>query len=432
MEKNSEINLLEAQAKTNYLLNSKKLRKREKKKFKNLFKKSGIIIKNTIIKPEIKNNKNNNDNNEQIKKKRNPGIDLVRLLTMYLVIVTHSLQFTNAYRFFYNHERILRIIQSCIDWNNNAFILISGIVGYKTNKYSNLLYLWLMVVFYSVGIYKYVITYKKEFPLNQYSNFMYNPVVYNLYWYFTTYFVMYLFLPVINGGIAKISKFELGLVVISTLGILIFWKDYKRPKEDVFHLSGGNSALWFLTYYLTGAYIGKYGVNFNGFKKYVYCLICATIFILASFIYFKLNIKEYYFFIRNKKIDIPDYFRQIPFASLTSILKIAQSISICLFFLQIHYNKYIAKIICFFGPLAFSVYLIHSNRLSLENYMPRFFINQPRNISLESLLSFMFLKSFKIFAFCLFIDYLRHLLFSFLRIKNILLFIETKMKEKFN
>ena len=32
MEKNSEINLLEAQEKTNYLLNSKKLRKREKKK----------------------------------------------------------------------------------------------------------------------------------------------------------------------------------------------------------------------------------------------------------------------------------------------------------------------------------------------------------------------------------------------------------------
>ena len=158
MEKNSEIDLLEAQEKANEL-NSKKLRKRGKKKFKNLFKKSGIIIKNTIIKPAIKNN---NDNNEQIKKVRNPGIDLVRLLTMYLIIVTHSLQFTNAYRLFYNHERILRIIQSCTDWNNNAFILISGIVGYKTNKYSNLLYLWIMVVFYSVGIYKYVITYKKK------------------------------------------------------------------------------------------------------------------------------------------------------------------------------------------------------------------------------------------------------------------------------
>ena len=77
MEKNSEINLLEAQEKTNYLLNSKKLRKRGKKKFKNLFKKSGIIIKNTIIKPKIKNNKNNN---EQIKKKE----ILVLILLDYL------------------------------------------------------------------------------------------------------------------------------------------------------------------------------------------------------------------------------------------------------------------------------------------------------------------------------------------------------------
>ena len=80
MEKNSEINLLEALEKTNYLLNSKKLRKREKKKFKNLFKKSGIIIKNTIIKSEIKNIKNNNDNNEQIKQKE----ILVLILLDYL------------------------------------------------------------------------------------------------------------------------------------------------------------------------------------------------------------------------------------------------------------------------------------------------------------------------------------------------------------
>ena len=48
MEKNSKIDLLEAQEKANYLLNSKKIRKKGKKKFKNLFKKSGIIIKNTI------------------------------------------------------------------------------------------------------------------------------------------------------------------------------------------------------------------------------------------------------------------------------------------------------------------------------------------------------------------------------------------------
>ena len=71
-----------------------------------------------------------------------------------------------------------------------------------------------------------------------------------------------------------------------------------------------------------------------------------------------------------------------------------------------NYNKYIAKVICFFGPLAFSIYLIYSNKISLENFMAKLFINQPRNIDLKSLLNFMFLKSFKIFVFILAIDYL--------------------------
>ena len=63
--------------------------------------------------------------------------------------------------------------------------------------------------------------------------------------------------------------------------------------------------------------------------------------------------------------------------------------------------------------------------------MAKLFINKPRNIDLKSLLNFMFLKSFEIFVFSLALDYLRNLLFSFLRIKNLLFFIETKMKEKF-
>ena len=72
--------------------------------------------------------------------------------------------------------------------------------------------------------------------------------------------------------------------------------------------------------------------------------------------------------------------------SLNSLLKITQSISICLFFLQIHYNKYIAKIICFIGPLAFSIYLIHNNKIARDNLLRKALINQPKNISLNSVL----------------------------------------------
>ena len=100
--------------------------------------------------------------------------------------------------------------------------------------------------------------------------------------------------------------------------------------------------------------------------------------------------------------------------------------------MQIHYNKYIAKFICFFCPLAFAIYLIYSNNILIDNVIRKFFINQPRNIDIKSLLSKLTKESLRICITCLIIDYFRNLLFSFLRIKKILLIIETAMKEKFS
>ena len=118
--------------------------------------------------------------------------------------------------------------------------------------------------------------------------------------------------------------------------------------------------------------------------------------------------------------------------SLNSVLKIIQSITVCLFFMQIHYNKYIAKIICFFGPLAFSIFLIFSNWTLIDNIVRKICVNQPRYISLKSVLNLVLMKSLQAWVISLIIDYFRHLLFTILRIKNILFFIETKMKEKFS
>ena len=203
-------------------------------------------------------------------------------------------------------------------------------------------------------------------------------------------------------------------------------------KPDIFHLYNGLSIIWFLIFYLTGAYIGKYRVDYSGFKKYVYCFVCGAIFTIASFLYFKIFIGEFYFFIGNKKIEIPIIFRQMFRVSYDSVLRIIQSITVCLFFLQINYNKYIAKIICFFGPLAFSIYLIYSNAIIFDNVLNKLFIHQPRNISLNSLLSIISMEALKACIISLIIDYFRNLLFTLLRIKNILIFIETKMKEIFS
>ena len=114
----------------------------------------------------------------------------------------------------------------------------------------------------------------------------------------------------------------------------------------------------------------------------------------------------------------------------SSSLKIIQSITACLFFMQINYNVYIAKFISFFGPLVFGVYLLHSYKLIFENVISRVFRNQPRNLSLNSIISFLLNKSFMTLFFCLCFDYLRNLLYTLLRIKKISFFIESKVKEK--
>ena len=117
---------------------------------------------------------------------------------------------------------------------------------------------------------------------------------------------------------------------------------------------------------------------------------------------------------------------------LNSILKITQTITATLFLMQIHYNKYIAKVICFIGPLVFGIYLIHNHKLIHINIINHIFDNQPKDLNLTSVLKLVFGKTLKTCIICITIDYLRHLLFTLLRIKKIFIFLENKMMKKFN
>ena len=85
-------------------------------------------------------------------------------------------------------------------------------------------------------------------------------------------------------GISILKKNELKLIVISILGIFVFWRAIQNPKYDVFHLQGGFSILWLLTIYLTGAYIGKYRVDYTG-KKNIYIVFFGYLFIHFQLFY---------------------------------------------------------------------------------------------------------------------------------------------------
>ena len=345
---------------------------------------------------------------------------------MYNIIIVHFIFQGRLLEKYPRYKKQLKLVNIFIFWHNNIFGMISGVVGYKSTKYSNLLYLWLEVFFYSVGINYYYKKYKSQGyrTFEEQRNIEYFPVVFERYWYFTAYFGMFLFLPAINRGIQYLNKSELKLTVMSIIGVIFIWRNYMKPKSDVFRFNGGTSPIWLLTMYLIGSYIGKYRVDYNGVKKIIYCLICLFIYVSLSLFYNKLqyyelyNINGYY---KRKMIEI---LKKILIENYDSILPTIQAVSLALFFLQIKYNKYLAKIICLIGPLAFAIYLIHVHPIVYNYEIYNIFNKLPYDLTLISIIESVVYKSLLIFVICIAIEYLRHLVFTFLRIRKICILLE--------
>ena len=312
------------------------------------------------------NNKINFNNGNNINKSiriRNPGIDLIRIVATFCIVITHVLFHGKAIKKYHKYKE-LQFLNIIVFWHINAYCLISGFVGYKNYKYSNLIYLWFYVMFYSVGI---ALFYKliKGYNVELYPEFF--PVIFNKYWYFTSYFGMYLFLPIINKGIEYLTKSEYKLLVISIYVVFIIWRDYNNIKIDVFRTDNGTSILWFLILYITGGYLGKNKAYFEEINKFVLCIICIFMFLFASLLYYYLPVinlsKIKLFFIKKITIITKNLF----VFKHDSFSKMIQTISISLLLINIKYNKYLAKIISFFGSLTFGVYLIHDNYLIRNN-----------------------------------------------------------------
>lgn len=367
----------------------------------------------------IKTRKKTNTINKQ--KVRNPGVDLCRILGMIDIVIFHLI--LSLYKKFSNKfNNQIKYMEILTQWHISNFGIISGIVGFKTNKYSNLLYLYLMVLFYSLTFhYIYNKYFSKKY--NFYGSDIvknveyYFPLIYNHYWYFTTYFGMYLFLPLINKGLFYVNKEELLIILVSTIGIFFIWKDLMSNKPNNFCTDTSITTL--LVYFLIGAYIGKYVINENMHKnKHIfYYLFWILIFIISSYI-------TYYstFYIGNNKYKLA--LKRLFYCTSNSIGMVLESISIILIFTQIKYNKYLGKIISFFGPLTFSVYLTHNHmdvRGKIAYYLLKFY---PDNCSFTSVCIITILNGIKVYGVCIIIDYIRSLLFKLLRIRQICIFIE--------
>jgi len=365
-------------------------------------------------------------------KPRNYGIDLLRMFAMYLIALLHVLGqggvigATTKDAISYNVAWFLEIGAYCCV---NCYALISGYVGLNSKfKYTNIVMLWLRVLFYTVGItaiFRFVMpgalvnsdkTDNMLFLISEKWDNALFPVSTKQYWYFTAYFLCYFFTPILNKAVHTLEQKQLKKSIAAL--VLIISVPALFTGNDVFGAASGYSALWLIVLYLVGAYMKKYNsLNHIGKIEAIAGYIAS---ITVTWVV-KYAIGEFF----------PQFRRANLLISYTSPTIIASGIFLFIFFKNINPPKFCCKLIGFLSPLAFSVYLIHVHPLVWEHVMKGLFkplAKLPTPLMALSVIG----AALGLYLACSLIDIIRHYLFKLLRLQKLVYAVETKITDKFS
>lgn len=340
--------------------------------------------------------------------KRNYGIDLLRCFSMFLVAVLHIL----------GHGGVLDAgsgVNYAVSWlletaaycAVNCYALISGFVGIRAKyKYSSIIMLWLQVVFYTLLItLAFYIASPEQIGLLDFRKALF-PLSNNTYWYFTAYFGLFILMPILNAGINALSEKQAVLTAILLFSVFSLFKTISSINADpnIFNLNSGYAVLWLCLLYIIGGCIGKYDMM-KRFKTVYFIVgyIAVTAFALG----FKLVAER-------KNFTVPSNIF-INYLSPTVVLA-----AICLlgFFSNLKINGVAEKIIGFFAPASFGVYLIHEHPLIRETLMRGRFAFLADKNTVVLALSVIGLAA-AVFIVCAVIDRIRIAVFELVGIKKL-------------
>ena len=331
-------------------------------------------------------------NSKEIVKERNIGIDLLRIIAMYMIVILHVLGqggiLSNSKKFsssFY----LGWLLETFAFCGVNVFGLISGyvMINSNVNQYKIIL-LWLNVFYYST-----IIT----------LMFKYIPYFSKLYQVTTYYLIISIFIPYLNKLIHSLNQKEMKNLCL-TIIILFTILDLIVPEKfDPFSISRGYTTLWLISLYIFGAYLKLYSIQLS--KKKILLLYIISIIFPWIFLLKFLNV-----FVSKYKYNAGLFIQfNSPFILLNAIMLVTIFSE-----LKIKKNKFLQKFIGILGLQSFNVYLIHTNPLVYKSYKYSFKHLINKNPFIMDLLVLVY--SLGIFFSCIIIDQIRFHLFNILKV----------------
>lgn len=356
---------------------------------------------------------------EATKKIRYSNLEILRIISMLLILLHH---------FYYNNISLdysnLTVNQFLVQFLStggkigvNCFVIITGYFMIQSKfKLRKMLKLMGQVWIYSiVGLIIASLVFDINIGIKDIIKCIF-PIIYNNYWFITTYIIIYVFSDYINKFLKSISKKQyiyLLLILIFIWTILPTFMNGKIGFSDID---------WFLLLYMIGAYIRLYKENINkDFKKRTKIVltisICLSVIsvVILDMLYNKLNFNPLHF--------------ALPMNQILPVL-----ISICLFILFLNYKCSNNKIINKIASCTLGVYLIHTHILLrdiiwIKIFKVNEFINLPYVVLYEILVVII------IFIICTLIDYIRQISIEKVYMKmidKVAEFYNTKFRNKVN
>lgn len=285
-------------------------------------------------------------------KQRNSALEIVRIIAMFLVVLSHSTVHGGFDELETSNILINGFVLKFFQLGKigvNLFMLISGyfLSNIRIN-YKKTLPLFTQVWFYSLFCFVIGVIFNYDFSFSTLTK-VFLPTIFSEYWFFTAYIILYLYLPYLNLFIEKLSSNDyLKLISIS----FIVWSLIPTLRR-VSPL--GSEFVNIAFYYFVGAFFSKFPDNI--FKKSnirKWCLVIS----IVSFIF----------------IEALVLLTPIANLRLKSLAKflfrsdsvIAFAISVSIFAVFAYMKPFTNKLINKISSCTFGVYLIHDNPIIRE------------------------------------------------------------------
>ncbi len=347
-----------------------------------------------------------------LRQKRNYGIDLLRFISMYFIIVLHFL--TQGCIIDHSHGInliVISIIEAFVYSGVDIFALISGYCGYAgesaRNDNGKYLEMWFQVFYYSLGIALIFVLSGKEYPSSVLLFSSAFPVTSTQYWYFTSYSFLYFLMPYINRLVFSQTEYDRKISVYVVFIIFILYGCAVSLVADPLRIRQGHSFLWLATLYYLGAVIKIDNVYKYYSKKKLLCiLLSSALFTVAS----RIVMPRLSQIIIGREIGFDFLYKDI---SPTIVLI---SFSVLGLFQQYTPNKCIIKLVSYFTPAVFGVYLIHVHPLVLKHFFNGNFIwLADKNVFV--VITLLLVYSLLIFVGAILLDTIRILLFRLFKVR---------------